>query len=179
MLNFLANQLLRSLSPLCHYSQGFVQILVMHAAFLLPVEPHSPILLAYPHSLVSVPNTKNYILPGTSSSHTWQHVRNISYQANPSYNTLLRTRDGNRNQWMQHLRNKDKARYHHLEVQPSQYQMFTHQPKNTIRNHQGSMSSLAPSKPTTLDPEKCNTTESQGKDYKQLLLKCLNSLKRK
>lgn len=96
MLNFLADHLLWSLSPLCHYSQGSVQILVVHPAFLLPVEPPRPILLAHSHSLVSVPNTKKHILPGTLSSHTWQDIRNISYQASPSYNSLLRTRNDNR-----------------------------------------------------------------------------------
>lgn len=63
-------------------------------------------LLENPHSLVSALNTKKQFLSGTSSSHTWQYLINISYQTTPSHYPYLRTREGNREQGTKHIPKK-------------------------------------------------------------------------
>lgn len=69
-----------------------------------PNTHHLPPFQTIFYSFLSVPNTKNQILPWTPTDHMWQGLRHSTRQ--PTTTTLFRSRDGNRKQAMEHLPSK-------------------------------------------------------------------------
>jgi hypothetical protein len=80
-----------------------------------------------------------------------------------SYHTLIRIREGNRNQGTKHPPNKDKIRYQDQELQSSQNQMSRCQHKNTVNNCHDNMSPLEPRNFATVSLENCTIAEAKDK----------------
>ena len=75
--------------PVDYQSRSLWSILHSSSLFGAPQAPSS----AHPLCKVLAPNAQKDILSGTSSGHTYQAARRISYLATHSHHTLLRTRE--------------------------------------------------------------------------------------
>ena len=105
--------------------------------------------------------SSQYLETHLTQNYQWPHLSGsqkiIPYQTIHNHHTLIRIREGNRNQGMKQQPNQDKTRYEHLELQFSQSQMPRRQSKNTINNSQDNM---PPLEPATLPQQPCVLQQS-------------------
>jgi hypothetical protein len=104
---------------------------------------------------MSALNIMKYILSRTHSGHTQKNSLPANTQL-PHSPKKKRAKAKEQNT----SPNKDKTRYQHLELQPTQTQMPRSQHKNTINNSQDNMAPLEPSNPATAGPENSKIAES-------------------
>lgn len=97
-------------------SQEILQTLVSQPAFLFSVDPfsHTP-LYNILISQLQLPVPRNTFYAEPSSSHPWQDLTRIPYQASHSYHTLLRGREQQKSM-NGNLPNEDKTRHQLLEL---------------------------------------------------------------
>ena len=79
---------------------------------------------------------------------------------------------------MNHLPNKDKTRYQHLELQSSQIVQDA-SVKSIINNNQDNVSLLELIGPTIVNPKNCNIAEAQDKNLQTAFMNMLEVLKKK
>lgn len=135
-------------------------------SFLPPLKPLSmhPFTLVS-HSFLSFLNAQEYFLPWATSGQNWKGLRSTLIQTTFCQHTLIRHREGKRNQ----KTNQYNIKYKHLQSQSSHIQISICQHENKISNIQDNILQSEP-KTSYKSPEKFNSTETQKEKYVRLVI---------
>lgn len=104
--SLLAEHLQGPVLPLLFHSLGTAQNVMADPPFPFNFPTFQPIsILCVSLQYLEIHSTPDH------SGHTWKSLRSTPYQVTYSHHTLLRFREGNRNQGVKHPPNKDQTRY--------------------------------------------------------------------